>query len=111
MTVIYLPILPAGTVLFAPAFSASQTSQPNGCRNDAAIPAPARSPTRTAAPGAPSLGWLVWLAMTVIYLPILPAGTVLFAPAFSVTNWAGAGPEKSHEGKGDKQGPQRSDKR
>lgn len=33
------------------------------------------------------LGWLVWLAMTVIYLPILPAGTVLFAPAFSVTNW------------------------
>lgn len=33
------------------------------------------------------LGWLVWLAMAVIYLPILPAGTVLFAPAFSVTNW------------------------
>ena len=33
------------------------------------------------------LSGLVWLAMAVIYLPILPAGTMLLAPAFSLTNW------------------------
>ncbi|CAH3659599.1 inner membrane ABC transporter permease protein YnjC [Enterobacter cloacae] len=33
------------------------------------------------------LSGLVWLAMAVIYLPILPAGVMLFAPALSATNW------------------------
>jgi putative thiamine transport system substrate-binding protein len=33
------------------------------------------------------LSGLVWLAMAVIYLPILPAGAMLLAPAFSATNW------------------------
>lgn len=33
------------------------------------------------------LSWLVWLAMAAIYLPILPAGAMLLAPAFSVTHW------------------------
>lgn len=33
------------------------------------------------------LSWLVWLAMAVIYLPLLPASAMLFAPAFSLTNW------------------------
>ena len=33
------------------------------------------------------LSGLVWLAMAVIYLPILPAGAMLLAPAFSLTNW------------------------
>lgn len=33
------------------------------------------------------LSGLVWLAMAVIYLPLLPAGAMLLAPAFSVTNW------------------------
>ncbi len=33
------------------------------------------------------LSGLVWLAMAVIYLPILPAGTMLLAPAFSAANW------------------------
>lgn len=33
------------------------------------------------------LNGLVWLAMAVIYLPILPAGAMLLAPAFSLTNW------------------------
>ncbi len=33
------------------------------------------------------LSGLVWLAMAVIYLPVLPAGAMLLAPAFSVTNW------------------------
>ena len=33
------------------------------------------------------LSGLVWLAMAVIYLPILPAGVMLFAPALSAANW------------------------
>ncbi|HEO9042032.1 ABC transporter permease family protein [Enterobacter kobei] len=33
------------------------------------------------------LSWLVWLAMAIIYLPLLPAGAMLLAPAFSVVNW------------------------
>ena len=33
------------------------------------------------------LSWLVWLAMAVIYLPLLPAAAILFAPAFSLNNW------------------------
>lgn len=33
------------------------------------------------------LSGLVWLAMAVIYLPILPAGAMLLAPTFSLTNW------------------------
>ncbi|HDR2781025.1 TPA: thiamine ABC transporter permease [Enterobacter sichuanensis] len=33
------------------------------------------------------LSGLVWLAMAVIYLPILPAGAMLLAPAFSAANW------------------------
>lgn len=33
------------------------------------------------------LSWLVWLAMAVIYMPLLPAAAILFAPAFSLNNW------------------------
>ncbi|EPY8402700.1 thiamine ABC transporter permease [Enterobacter ludwigii] len=33
------------------------------------------------------LSWLVWLAMAVIYLPLLPTAAILFAPAFSLNNW------------------------
>lgn len=34
------------------------------------------------------LSGLVWAAMAVIYLPLLPASGMLLAPAFSPGNWA-----------------------
>ncbi|MEP9148821.1 thiamine ABC transporter permease [Enterobacter hormaechei] len=34
------------------------------------------------------LSGLVWAAMAVIYLPLLPASGMLLAPAFSLSNWA-----------------------
>lgn len=33
------------------------------------------------------LSWAIWLAMAVIYLPLLPAGAMLAGPALSWTNW------------------------
>ena len=40
-----------------------------------------------AAPLRHALSALVWLAMAVIYLPMLPAAGLLLAPAFSPDNW------------------------
>ncbi|WP_152084282.1 thiamine ABC transporter permease [Enterobacter oligotrophicus] len=40
-----------------------------------------------AAPLRHPLSGLVWLAMAVIYLPLIPAGAMLLAPVFSVANW------------------------
>lgn len=33
------------------------------------------------------LSVLVWLAMAVIYIPLLPAGAMLVTPALSQANW------------------------
>ena len=40
-----------------------------------------------AAPLRHALSALVWLAMAVIYLPMLPAAGLLLAPAFSPDDW------------------------
>ncbi|CZZ45492.1 ABC transporter permease subunit [Enterobacter hormaechei] len=41
-----------------------------------------------ASPLRDPLSGLVWAAMAVIYLPLLPASGMLLAPAFSLSNWA-----------------------
>lgn len=33
------------------------------------------------------LGWLVWIAIAVIYAPLIPAAGMLIAPAFSLAGW------------------------
>lgn len=40
-----------------------------------------------ASPLRHALSGLVWLAMAVIYLPLIPAGAMLLAPAFSAARW------------------------